>query len=49
MLTALGRTERLTDEACRALPGDQLRIAQDAVEKTVADKIESYLLSAGRA
>jgi fructose-bisphosphate aldolase class II len=49
MLTALGRTERLTDEACRALPSDQLRIAQDAVEKTVADKIEAYLLSAGRA
>jgi fructose-bisphosphate aldolase class II len=49
MLTALGRTERMTDEACRALPPDQMRIAQDAVERTVADKIESYLLSAGKA
>jgi fructose-bisphosphate aldolase class II len=49
MLTALGRTERLTDEACRALPSDQMRLAQDAVERTVVDKIETYLLSAGRA
>jgi fructose-bisphosphate aldolase class II len=49
MLTALGRTERLTDEACRALPADQLRIAQDAVEATVAEKIDTYLLSAGKA
>jgi ketose-bisphosphate aldolase len=49
MLTALGRTERLSDEACRALPTDQMRLAQDAVERTVADKIETYLLSAGKA
>ncbi len=49
MLTALGRSERLTDEACRALPADQMRLAQDAVERTVVDKIEAYLLSAGRA
>ncbi|WP_406854243.1 class II fructose-bisphosphate aldolase [Alsobacter sp. KACC 23698] len=49
MLTALGRTERLTDEACRALPADQMRLAQDAVERTVMDKIETYLLSAGKA
>jgi fructose-bisphosphate aldolase class II len=49
MLTALGRTERLSDEACRALPPDQMRLAQDAVERTVVDKIETYLLSAGQA
>lgn len=49
MLTALGRSERLTDEACRALPPDQMRLAEDAVERTVVDKIETYLLSAGRA
>jgi ketose-bisphosphate aldolase len=49
MLTALGRTERLTDEACRALPPDQLRIAQDAVEQAVVEKITTFLLSAGKA
>jgi fructose-bisphosphate aldolase class II len=49
MLTALGRTERLSDEACRALPPDQMRLAQDAVERTVVDKIKTYLLSAGQA
>ncbi|MFC7396404.1 ketose-bisphosphate aldolase [Chelatococcus sp. GCM10030263] len=49
MLTALGRTERLTDEACRSLPETELRLAADAVERTVAEKIETYLLSAGRA
>lgn len=49
MLTALGRTERLTDAACNALPPDQMRLAQDAVELVVVDKIETFLLSAGRA
>jgi ketose-bisphosphate aldolase len=49
MLTALGRTERLTDEACRALPPDQLRIAQDAVEQAVVEKITTFLLSTGKA
>ena len=49
MLTALGRTERLTDAACCALPASELRLAQDAVERTVVEKIETYLLSAGHA
>jgi fructose-bisphosphate aldolase class II len=49
MLTALGRTERMTDEACRALPPDQLRIAQDAVEEAVVEKITTFLLSGGKA
>ena len=49
MLTALGRSERLSDEACRALPAAEMRLAQDAVERTVVEKIETYLLSAGRA
>ncbi|HEY8563894.1 MAG TPA: class II fructose-bisphosphate aldolase [Beijerinckiaceae bacterium] len=49
MLTALGRTERLTDAACRALLPQELRLAQDAVERTVVEKIETYLLSAGQA
>jgi ketose-bisphosphate aldolase len=48
MLTALGRTERLTDAACRALPADQMRLAQDAVGRTVIEKIETFLLSAGK-
>jgi ketose-bisphosphate aldolase len=49
MLTALGRTERLTNAACRALPPGQLQMAQEAVERTVVEKIETYLLSAGKA
>jgi len=49
MLTALGLSERLTDAACRALPADAMERAQNAVERTVVDKIETYLLSSGRA
>ena len=49
MLTALGRAERMTDAECSALPPEALRTAQDAVERTVVEKIETYLLSAGRA
>lgn len=49
MLTALGRSERLTDATCRALPPGEMKLAQDAVERTVIEKIETYLLSAGRA
>jgi fructose-bisphosphate aldolase class II len=48
MLTALGLTERLTDEACCNLPPEELRRAEDAVERTVAEKIETYLLSANK-
>ena len=49
MLTALGRTERMTDAACRALPERELRLAQDAVERVVAEKIEAFLGSRDRA
>jgi fructose-bisphosphate aldolase class II len=49
MLTALGRTERLSDAACSALPPEQLQLAQAAVERTVVEKIETFVLSAGRA
>jgi len=49
MLTALGLSDRLTDATCRALPADELKRAQDAVERTVVEKIETYLLSAGHA
>ncbi len=49
MLTALGREDRMTDADCEALPPAERRIAADAVSAVVADKIESYLGSAGRA
>jgi ketose-bisphosphate aldolase len=49
MLTALGRTERLSDATCSALPPEQLELAQAAVERAVIEKIETFLLSAGRA
>jgi ketose-bisphosphate aldolase len=49
MLTALGRTERMSDAACRALPERALRTAEEAVERVVAEKIEAFLLSRGRA
>lgn len=49
MLTALGRTERMTDAECRALPADQRRAAEEAVEATVVEKIEDFLMSGGRA
>ena len=49
MLQALGREERLTDAACEALPESERAQAAAAVGSVVADKIESYLGSAGRA
>jgi fructose-bisphosphate aldolase class II len=49
MLTALGRTQRMTDQECRDLPPPQMRLAQDAVERLVTEKIESFLGSADRA
>ncbi len=49
MLTALGRSERLTDAEARALPPDVLERARAAVEACVAEKMETYLMSAGRA
>ena len=49
MLTALGRSERMDDAECCALPDHALRLAQDAVERIVVEKIESFLGSAGRA
>ncbi len=49
MLTALGREERLTDAACEALPEAERKLAAAAVADVVADKIQSYLGSAGRA
>jgi ketose-bisphosphate aldolase len=49
MLTALGRTERMSDAECSALPEREMRVAQDAVEQLVVEKIESFLGSANRA
>ncbi len=49
MLTALGRTDRLTDAQARELPPEALERARAAVQACVADKIETYLMSAGRA
>jgi fructose-bisphosphate aldolase class II len=49
VLTALGRTERMSDAQCSALPEAEMRIAQDAVERVVVEKIESFLGSANRA
>ncbi|HEX2981585.1 MAG TPA: class II fructose-bisphosphate aldolase, partial [Anaerolineaceae bacterium] len=48
-LQAMGRTEYLTDAALKALPREQLRSAQAAVEAVVAEKIREYLGSAGKA
>ncbi len=49
MLGALGRTERMTDRECSALPPDLMRRAQEAVEAVVVEKIERFLGSAGQA
>lgn len=49
LLAALGRTERMSNSECAALPADQLRLAEEAVERTVIDKIGEYLGSGGRA
>ncbi len=49
MLTALGRTERLTDSEARALPPEALEQARAAVKACVAEKMDTYLMSAGRA
>jgi ketose-bisphosphate aldolase len=49
MLTALGRTQRMSDAECSALPEREMRVAQDAVEQLVVEKIEGFLGSANRA
>ncbi len=48
-LAALGRAERMTDAACRALPPVELTMARAAVEKVVGEKMADFLLSAGHA
>jgi fructose-bisphosphate aldolase class II len=49
LLEALGRTERMTNAECKALPSAELERGRAAVERTVVDKIEHFLSSAGRA
>jgi fructose-bisphosphate aldolase class II len=49
LLTALGRTERMSDAECSGLSAAERRIGEAAVERVVEDKIRTYLGSAGRA
>jgi fructose-bisphosphate aldolase class II len=49
MLRALGRTERMSNAECDALAPEDARRAEEAVERTVVDKLEGFLGSGGRA
>lgn len=49
LLGALGRSERLTDAECRALPPEDIERGRAAVQATVVDKMEHFLGSAGQA
>ncbi|RUT29250.1 class II fructose-bisphosphate aldolase [Arsenicitalea aurantiaca] len=49
LLASLGRTVRMTNAECSALPPEELRRAEAAVEETVAAKITSFLCSADKA
>lgn len=48
-LGALGREERLTDEACNRLSAEDRNRAQHAVQRVVEEKMCHFLRSAGRA
>jgi len=48
LLAALGRTDRLTDAECRALPPDQLAQGQAAVQALVVEKMHGFVFSAGQ-
>ncbi|MBD2872530.1 class II fructose-bisphosphate aldolase [Paenibacillus arenilitoris] len=48
-LSAIGREERIANEACKALPDETLAKGREAVERTVADKIGAFLGSRGKA
>jgi len=49
LLEALGRTERMTNEECSALPAEALERGRAAVEATVCDKMANFLGSEGKA
>ncbi len=48
LLGAIGREERMTNAQCKALPEDLKAKGQAAVQKTVEDKMENFLLSANK-
>jgi fructose-bisphosphate aldolase class II len=48
-LGALGREERMTETGAAHLPAGQMVTAQAAVERTVAEKNNTFVISAGRA
>ncbi|HEX6508757.1 MAG TPA: class II fructose-bisphosphate aldolase [Chloroflexota bacterium] len=48
-LEALGREERMTNEEAMSLSPEDLRRAQHAVERTVVEKIQNFVVSEGRA
>jgi fructose-bisphosphate aldolase class II len=49
LLEALGRTERLSNAECKALPPEELAKGRAAVQAAVVDKITNFLGSAGKA
>jgi ketose-bisphosphate aldolase len=48
-LQAIGRDKRMTNAECKALSPQDLETGREAVERTVSDKINNFVLSAGRA
>ncbi|QGH33648.1 ketose-bisphosphate aldolase [Gracilibacillus salitolerans] len=48
LLGAIGREERMTNAECKALSEDLKAKGQAAVQKTVEDKMENFLLSANK-
>lgn len=49
LLDSLGREERMTNDECKALDADRLRTGRQAVTDTVIGKMNTFLLSAGKA
>jgi fructose-bisphosphate aldolase class II len=49
LLTAIGRSQRMTDVECSELPEAERRIGEAAVEQVVIEKIREFLGSEGRA
>lgn len=49
LLGTLGRDERMTNQECMALPPEELKLGQEAVRRTVEDKIIHFVRSQGHA
>jgi len=49
LLESIGRKERMTNEECKALSTEELETAQNAVERTVTEKMKNFLGSANQA